>query len=92
MSTIRLPRFGSDWRARWLVLPSWNRLHRVAAITWQRGEGRQVGYGVTACGRFDKLQMPGVLSRTGLPRCAYCCRIAGVPRGEGAPFNEGIDA
>jgi hypothetical protein len=35
--------------------------------------------------------MPGFLSRMALPRCAHCCRIVGVKRGKGAPFNQGID-
>lgn len=79
------------WRSRWLVLPSWNRLHRVSEITWEGDEDEMNrGYGVTLCGRKGYLVMPGILSRMGGQRCAHCCRLAGVPRGDGAPFNQGI--
>ena len=84
-----LPMFSEDWRRRWLVLPSWNRLHRVAEINW--AESETYGEGVTACGRRGALHIPGILSRMGLTRCAHCCRIAGVPLGDGAPFNEGTE-
>ena len=80
-----------DWRARWLVLPSWNRLHRVAAIEWCDAEWHGHGTGTTLCGRTGSLSMPGIFSRMGLPRCAHCCRIAGIPRGDGAPSNSGIE-
>jgi hypothetical protein len=78
------------WRSRWLVLPSWNVLHRVSEIDWDDGDMRS-GRGVTLCGRAGELSMPGVFSRTSLTRCAHCCRLAGVPRGEGAPFNQDIE-
>jgi len=90
-AAVRLPRFGLDWRCRWLVLPSWQRLHRVAAITWEDND-KIAGYGVTACCRFGHLKMPGLFSRMGLPRCSVCCDVTGVPLGDGAPFNAGIDA
>jgi len=87
-----LPLSDDHWRSRWLVLPSWNRLHRVSEIVWE-GEGeddKRSGHGVTLCGRKGYLQMPGILSRMGGPRCAHCCRLAGVPQGDGAPFNQDI--
>lgn len=76
------------WRSRWLVLPSWTRLHRVSEIEWDDPEDMIHGDGVTVCGRRGWLQMPGMFSRMGLPRCAYCCRLLDVPRGNGAPFND----
>jgi len=81
---------GTDWRRRWSVLPGWRRLHRVSEIVYDWED--VAGDGVTVCGRRGRLRMPGILSRTALPRCAHCCAALGIPRGDGAPFNEGIDA
>lgn len=78
-----------SWRSRWLVLTSWGRLHRVSEITWDDADMIR-GRGVTLCGRHGYLYMPGVVSRLGLRRCAHCCRILGVPRGDGALYNDGI--
>lgn len=75
------------WRSRWLVLPSWGALHRVASITWEDPPDMIAGEGVTVCGRRGRLQMPGLFSRMGLPRCAACCRALGIPSGNGAPAN-----
>lgn len=78
------------WHSRWLVFPvSWSRLHRVSEIEWE-DENMIGGRGVTLCGRSGYLTMPGILSRMDLARCARCCRLAGVPRGDGAPFNDDI--
>jgi hypothetical protein len=88
-----LPLPDDHWRSRWLVFPTWNRLHRVADIAWE-GDGvdeMRQGTGTTLCGRRGFLTMPGILSRIGTPRCAHCCRLAGVPRGAGAPFNFDIE-
>lgn len=65
-------------------------IHRVYAIDWN--EDTCEADGVTACGRMDVMSMPGILSRIGATRCRDCCDIAGVPYGQGAPFNSGIDA
>lgn len=88
-----LPLSTDHWRSRWLVFPSWNRLHRVAEIEWEGDdpEDMRSGTGTTMCGRKGYLVMPGILSRMGLPRCAHCCRLAGIPRGDGAPFNNDIE-
>jgi hypothetical protein len=88
-----LPLPVEHWRSRWLVLPTWDRLHRVSEIEWEGDDADDLrhGTGTTLCGRKGYLQMPGVLSRMGLPRCAHCCRLAGVPRGDGAPFNQGLE-
>jgi hypothetical protein len=78
-----------DWRSRWLVTEGWERLHRVSSITWDPDfQGQKiVGRGVTVCGKRGRLQVPGIISRMGLTRCVRCCRILGIPEGEGAPFN-----
>jgi hypothetical protein len=85
-----LPLPDDHWRSRWLVLPGWHRLHRVADIEWD-DEDMISGHGTTLCGQTGRLRMPGIFSRLGLPRCAHCCRLAGVPRGDGAPANVGIE-
>jgi hypothetical protein len=88
---VRLPRFGKDWRLRWMQTGwSGELLHRVYALDWN--EDTCEADGVTACGQMDVLRMPGLLSRMAATRCPICCDIAGVPRGNGAPFNQGIDA
>lgn len=88
-----LPQFGDDWRRRWLVLPSWNRLHRVAEIRWEDDDGEDGprGSGHTVCGLGGDLAIPGIFSRLNLPRCKHCCRILGIPDGDGAPANQHIE-
>jgi hypothetical protein len=75
-----------DWRCRWLVTPRWRRLHRISNIAYQNDE-RISGDGVSCCGIRGRFTMPGIFSRMDLPRCDRCCRAAGIPAGEGAPFN-----
>lgn len=93
----KLPFLSRDqWASRWLVLPSWHVLHRVRRL-YVAGrkhtfEQWPVANGVTVCGLRGSLAMPGFPSRLGLPRCRHCCRIVGVPMGNGAPYNAGIDA
>jgi len=78
----------NHWASRWLVLPSWNRLHRVSEIEWDKEYGGKIrGHGKTVCGREGFLMMPGVMSRLGLPRCKHCCWSMGIPPGEGNPYN-----
>lgn len=71
------------------MTPRWRVLHRVATIEWGGLEPEAMisGVGVSVCGLEGALQMPGILSRMGLPRCAKCCRRLGIPTGDGAPFN-----
>lgn len=89
--TAPLPLPDEHWRSRWLVFPrSWNRLHRVSEMQWE-DEDMIRGTGTTLCGKSGDLVMPGPVSRLGLARCAHCCRLAGIPRGDGAPFNHGIE-
>lgn len=75
----------------WLVLDSWNRLHRVVEIDHDELEREGFAMGVAACSVYGRFQVPGVLSRLGLPRCAHCCRAVGVPVGNGNTLNGGID-
>ena len=82
-----LPIHGDDWRSRWLVLPAWGSLHRVASIRWDDDMDMISGDGETVCGRRGRLMMPGIASRMEAPRCAQCCRALGISAGYGAPFN-----
>jgi len=96
MTDLRpLPLDDDHWRSRWLVFPSWNRLHRVVSIDWDDCDGEDPvmisGPGTILCGRTGYLQMPGIFGRMGLERCRVCCRRAGVPEGAGAPYNQGIE-
>ena|ERR1022692_3529153 len=86
-----LPMEVDHWRSRWLVLQSWNRLHRISEVKWEDEEEMIAGEGVAVCGAKGWFCMPGISSRLGRPRCKHCCRILGIPAGDGAPFNEGID-
>lgn len=78
-------------KSRWLVTPTWEVLHRVSGIKWEDDEFMTEGYGDTVCGRHGWLMMPGTLSRMGLPRCKQCCRLLGIPEGDGIPLNAGIE-
>ena len=56
---------------------------------WDVDEGCPRGIeGTTACGRSARLDMPGIFSRMGAPRCKVCCKKAGIPSGDGAPYND----
>ena len=76
----------------WLVLPSWNRLHRVVDMRWVGGEWdiECMGEGRALCGASGEFCVPGFLSRMGLPRCAHCCDRLGIPRGSGNTINAHI--
>ncbi len=79
-----------EWKEAWKVLPSWHVLHRVAVIEARDEPDSDTWIdGVTCCGQRGYLIMPGLFSRMGLPRCAHCCRAAGVDRGGGIPGNGG---
>jgi hypothetical protein len=80
-----------NWRSRWLVFSGSGRvLHRVAVIEWEDDEDMIAGDGVVLCGRKGWLHMPGIFSRMDLKRCPKCCRLMGIPQGDGAPFNANI--
>ncbi|HXJ63997.1 MAG TPA: hypothetical protein VNN79_09600 [Actinomycetota bacterium] len=83
----------------WLVTGEWRRLHYVPAVDdrddhisglafWETyWDGRHVPM-AAICGTKAEWQLPGILSRIGLDRCARCCDILGIERGHGAPMNE----
>lgn len=89
---LSIPR--EQWACRWVEVSGRRRLHRVARLDvsldafleWPVSKGR------TLCEIEGTLEMPGVASRIGAERCPACCELAGVPRGNGAPMNEGLDA
>jgi hypothetical protein len=91
---IEIPAYEDQWRKRWVYIgPAYRVLHRVGRerTEWEGAEvrGAVALYGDTVCGIENRLMsMPGIISRMGLPRCAKCCDKLGVPRGEGAPFND----
>ena len=86
------PTFGLDWRKRWVQIGCSIALHRLAGAArddWEAdGLTPLSAQGKTACGRRGRLAMPGVFSRMGAPRCKRCCRMAGIPAGHGAPYND----
>ncbi len=43
---------------------------------------------VTECGLRAGMEIPGVLTRMGSPRCAACCHQTGMPTGVGSPKND----
>ena len=77
------------WHSRWLVLESWRVLHRISAIEPVEPEDMINGPGVAVCGARGHFMVPGLLSRMGRPRCRHCCRLLGIPAGDGAPYNAG---
>ena len=88
---ITVPSFGDNWRRRWLVARSYERLHRIAVVEtedWDGdGENGVGASGRTVCGLTGWFAMPGIFSRMGRPRCAHCCDRLRIPRGDGAPAN-----
>jgi hypothetical protein len=83
-------RDAEHWQWRWMRLGNGRLFHRVAVWEPYAPLGES-GFAAMACGRAGRAEMPGVLSRMHAPRCVRCCKIAGVPLGNGAPHNEGID-
>lgn len=78
------PRASQD---AWRTLMRGRRLHRVARITYAASGATGI-CGVTVCGYQGALFLPD--ADAVLPRCAHCCRAAGIPQGRGNPINEGI--
>jgi hypothetical protein len=70
-----------------VVLEIYDLLHRVSSIVWDDEAFLVSGEGETLCGQIGILAMPGIFSRIGRPRCPECCRLTGVPEGDGAPYN-----
>jgi hypothetical protein len=80
----------------WVTTARWERLHTLKQFyldtdpnsLWEylEEDGAARAHR-TVCGRLVFIRLPGIFSRMGLPRCAYCCDKVGVPRGFGAPAN-----
>lgn len=76
----------------WLYSPYGERLHFIAELGevtdfWDVADDYCGVNAKAACGRSAHWQMPGLFSRLGLPRCRKCCKAAGIPCGDGAPYN-----
>ena len=56
---LPIPR--EKWRRRWMVLGSWNCLHRISEIEWE-DEDEIAGEGVSVCGQRGRYQIPGIFS------------------------------
>jgi hypothetical protein len=82
---LRLP--SRHWE--WLVLPHGDRLHRIAEVDPR--ELDDGGQGTSLCGRSGRFEVPGFLSRMYGLRCARCCDLLGIPRGQGNTLNAGIE-
>lgn len=79
-----------DWRSRWVNVERGRTIHRLRTLTSDRRtwKGFPSGEGITVCGKEGKVWMPGFLSRLSAPRCVACCRLLGIPKGSGAPYND----
>lgn len=80
------------WLTTW---KGWDRLHAVPREAVDPDDEdaledlRIEGVVTTArCGMTTRMAWPGIFSRLGKPRCAYCCRALGIPTGNGTPGNE----
>lgn len=83
----------------WVITPSGGRLHHTSQPDHLAEQLEDNGYldslatgGYTVgldCGRqAARVDIPGVLSRMSVPRCARCCTATGMPRGLGSPRND----
>jgi hypothetical protein len=78
-------RVTAEWD--WVVNVSNRVLH--APRVWDDPDySAQDAHGQTVCGYRGWLNIPGLFSRAKLPRCRTCCRIAGMPEGDGSPKND----
>ena len=78
----------------WFHSPSGDRLHYIPEAAdnyefWERAcWGSDVrSKSLAACGLKTDWIAPGIFSRMGMPRCKRCCDLAGIPYGDGTPFN-----
>jgi hypothetical protein len=82
---------GEPWPL-WVLAGSGSRLHVAVRLEeldhFDDGVWWGSGKGATLCGYEGHLAYPGVASRLTLPRCAWCCRRIGIPRGVGHPKND----
>ena len=80
----------NEWRSRWVHAVKGSRIHRIAKLTSSRKAWKDFpsGEGETVCGLVGKVWMPGFITRLAGTRCAKCCKLVGIPRGIGAPYND----
>ena len=79
----------NNWVWRWCQTRAGRILHRLSDIDEQLDTefiGRS-GQGKSLCGISGRFFMPGIFSRLGAMRCKKCCKLAGIYRGYGAPYN-----
>lgn len=72
----------------WAQTPTGTILHHVASFTEELDRDVVSVRGVTSCGVDTVLNVPGLFSRMGSPRCVRCCRALSVPTGTGSPKND----
>lgn len=88
-----------DWLIDYSIRPSRARLHAPTPEIVKHyddwGEDTDIencgvdhGAVPALCGRVGGWSIPGVFSRMGVPRCARCCKLSGLPRGDGSPKND----
>lgn len=92
MTAYPVPDNANCW---WLTTrATWKHLHAVpgdVVTPEQHQEAIDEGEPLTrtaVCGRTLDLAYPGISSRFGMPRCRDCCRVLGIPAGDGTPCNE----
>lgn len=100
LSFVAPPRGALESKYVWLVSSTWMVLHYIPSIDddkgatsgwewwdtyWDPPEEHTV---TSICGVVSDFQLPGFFSRMGAPRCKRCCRMLGIPEGNGAPSNE----
>lgn len=73
----------------WVVTSTWNVLHSIKEIDWERADEQWGGeVALLACGIRTNVVIPGIFARMGAPRCKNCCRATGFPQGIGSPKND----
>lgn len=83
-------------RYDWLVTLRNRVLHFVPENRWTAAHRQDMALNwmVTtpvrlACGQLARqVMIPGMFSRSALPRCRECCRATGIPYGKGSPKND----
>jgi hypothetical protein len=74
----------------WVVAPTHHGRRRLhAPLRWDDPDYHaMVTDGRTVCGLTGQLHIPGVFTRMGAQRCRHCCRMTGMPPGQGSPKND----